>query len=188
ATGRQGAAMALREVLRELYPAALRAYPDPAEPVPLAILDAIPEPGVLSGPSARAREEAVAAALADAGVADLETVTAAITSLRVAVSETPRRAWIGMRLTEAGADTTRHARPAAGPGAGRARARGAAAAPADRALPAGQPRLRAPELPDRRGRHAGGPHRRHPDPPVGDRAGPRLGRVAVPWPGRTAVP
>jgi hypothetical protein len=42
ATGRQGAAMALREVLRELYPAALRAYPDPAEPVPLAILDADP--------------------------------------------------------------------------------------------------------------------------------------------------
>jgi hypothetical protein len=109
ATGRQGAAMALREVLRELYPAALRAYPDPAEPVPLAILDAIPEPGVLSGPSARAREEAVAAALADAGVADLETVTAAITSLRVAVSETPRRAGIGKTLTEAVADTIRHA-------------------------------------------------------------------------------
>jgi hypothetical protein len=109
ATGRQGAAMALREVLRELYPAALRAYPDPAEPVPLAILDAIPEPGVLSGPSARAREEAIAAALADAGVADLETVTAAITSLRVAVSETPRRAGIGKTLTEAVADTIRHA-------------------------------------------------------------------------------
>jgi hypothetical protein len=109
ATGRQGAAMALREVLRELYPAALRAYPDPAEPVPLAILDAIPEPGVLSGPSARAREETIAAALTDAGVADLETVSAAITSLRVAVSETPRRAGIGKTLTEAVADTIRHA-------------------------------------------------------------------------------
>ncbi|OLE28986.1 MAG: hypothetical protein AUG44_05850 [Actinobacteria bacterium 13_1_20CM_3_71_11] len=109
ATGRQGAAMALREVLRELYPAALRAYPDPAEPVPLAILDAVPEPGVLAGPSARAREEAIAAALADAGVADLETVSAAITSLRVAVSETPRRAGIGKTLTEAVADTIRHA-------------------------------------------------------------------------------
>ena len=30
--GRQAAAVALREVLRELYPAALRAYPDPAAP------------------------------------------------------------------------------------------------------------------------------------------------------------
>src|SRR5439155_11043562 len=43
AAGRQSAAAALREVLRELYPAALRAYPDPCEPVPLAILDALPE-------------------------------------------------------------------------------------------------------------------------------------------------
>jgi hypothetical protein len=109
ATGRQGAAMALREVLRELYPAALRAYPDPAEPVPLAILDAIPEPGVLTGAGARAREGAVAAALADAGVADLETVTEAVTSLRVAISETPRRAGIGKTLTEAVAETIRHA-------------------------------------------------------------------------------
>ena len=33
ASGRHSAAVALREVLRELYPAALRAYPDPAEPV-----------------------------------------------------------------------------------------------------------------------------------------------------------
>jgi hypothetical protein len=43
--GRHGAAATLREVLRELYPAALRAFPDPAEAVPLAILDALPEPG-----------------------------------------------------------------------------------------------------------------------------------------------
>ena len=47
AAGRHGTAVALREVLRELYPAALRAYPDPAEPIPLAILDALPEPGLL---------------------------------------------------------------------------------------------------------------------------------------------
>ncbi|MGC1213006.1 MAG: transposase, partial [Micromonospora sp.] len=39
ASGRHSAAAALREVLRELYPAALRAYPDPAEPVSLAVLD-----------------------------------------------------------------------------------------------------------------------------------------------------
>ncbi|MEV5446955.1 hypothetical protein AB0N23_31080, partial [Streptomyces sp. NPDC052644] len=42
-SGRHSAAVALREVLRELYPAALRAYPDPAEPVALAVLDALPE-------------------------------------------------------------------------------------------------------------------------------------------------
>ncbi len=109
ATGRQGTAIALREVLRELYPAALRAYPDPAEPVPLAILDAIPEPGMLTGPSTRAREEAAASALADAGVADLETVTAAITSLRIAISETPRRVGIGASLSAAVAETIRQA-------------------------------------------------------------------------------
>src|SRR4051794_118406 len=38
--GRHSAATALREVLRELYPAALRAYPDPAHPLALAVLDA----------------------------------------------------------------------------------------------------------------------------------------------------
>ena len=43
--GRQAAAVALREVLRELYPAALRAYLDPAEFIPLKILEAFPEPG-----------------------------------------------------------------------------------------------------------------------------------------------
>src|SRR4051812_38119081 len=47
-TGRHAAAIALREVLRELYPAALRAYPDPAHPLALAVLDALPEPGRLS--------------------------------------------------------------------------------------------------------------------------------------------
>src|SRR4030095_8415605 len=42
--GRHASAVALREVLRELYPAALRAYPDPAHPLALAVLDALPEP------------------------------------------------------------------------------------------------------------------------------------------------
>jgi hypothetical protein len=108
ATGRQGAAVALREVLRELYPAALRAYPDPAEPIPLAILDALPEPGFLgTGTASRNRDAEVAAQLAEAGVADLETITEAITSLRVAISETPRRAGIGKSLTEAVAETVR---------------------------------------------------------------------------------
>ncbi|MGH3681893.1 MAG: transposase, partial [Natronosporangium sp.] len=48
AIGRHAAAVALREVLRELYPAALRAYPDPADPVALAVMDALPEPGTLA--------------------------------------------------------------------------------------------------------------------------------------------
>ncbi|MFC3991949.1 transposase, partial [Actinoplanes siamensis] len=45
--GRNAAAIALREVLRELYPAALRAYPDPAHPLAMSVLEAVPEPGRL---------------------------------------------------------------------------------------------------------------------------------------------
>lgn len=108
ATGRQGAAVALREVLRELYPAALRAYPDPAEPIPLAILDALPEPGLLgSGAMNRARDAEVAAELAGTGLADEKTIAQAITALRVASTETPRRAGIGKSLTTAVAATIR---------------------------------------------------------------------------------
>ncbi len=47
--GRFAAATALREVLRELYPAALREYPDAAHPLALAVLDALPYPVRLSG-------------------------------------------------------------------------------------------------------------------------------------------
>ncbi len=66
--GRQAAAVALREVLRELYPAALRAYPDPAERVPLKILDALPEPGMLStAPSAGNRDASLVAELSATG-------------------------------------------------------------------------------------------------------------------------
>jgi hypothetical protein len=91
ATGRQAAASALREILRELYPAALRAYPDPAEPIPLKVLEAIPEPGLLTtSPSARSRDAAVVAELASTGVADTNTAVAAITALRAAVAESPR--------------------------------------------------------------------------------------------------
>ena len=55
-TGRHSAAIALREVLRELYPAALRAYPDPAQHLPMAVLDALPEPGRLNGSITRGRD------------------------------------------------------------------------------------------------------------------------------------
>ncbi len=90
--GRQAAAVALREVLRELYPAALRAYPDPAERVPLKILDALPEPGMLStAPSAGNRDASLVAELSATGVADPTTAVAAITALRVAAQESPRR-------------------------------------------------------------------------------------------------
>ncbi|MEU2612692.1 transposase [Micromonospora sp. NPDC007271] len=114
ASGRHSAAVALREVLRELYPAALRAYPDPAEPVSLAVLDALPEPGMLSGTVARGREvavaaDAVAAHLAAEGVADVDTINDAVTALRVAIAETPRRATVNRALTAAVAETVRQA-------------------------------------------------------------------------------
>ncbi|WP_433389833.1 transposase [Micromonospora sp. KLBMP9576] len=114
ASGRHSAAVTLREVLRELYPAALRAYPDPAEPVSLAVLDALPEPGMLSGHlghggEVEASAEAVAARLAADGVADGDELTDAVTALRVAISETPRRATVNRALTAAVAETVRQA-------------------------------------------------------------------------------
>jgi hypothetical protein len=108
AVSRHGSAVALREVLRELYPAALRAYPDPATPIPLAILDALPEPGLL-GISNRGRDAAVAADLSMAGIADSATITDAITALRIAAAETPRRTGIGKGPTSAVAETIRQA-------------------------------------------------------------------------------
>jgi hypothetical protein len=108
AVSRHGSAVALREVLRELYPAALRAYPDPAAPIPLAILDALPEPGLL-GISNRGRDAAVATDLSMTGIADAATIADAITALRIAASETPRRTGIGKGPTSAVAETIRQA-------------------------------------------------------------------------------
>ncbi|WP_239126365.1 transposase [Asanoa siamensis] len=114
AGGRHAAAATLREVLRELYPAALRAYSDPAEPLALAVLDALPEAGMLSGPTARGRDlpvaaEAVAKRLAAEGAGDLAAVTEAITALRVAISETPRRGTVNKSLASASAEAVRQA-------------------------------------------------------------------------------
>ncbi|WP_432835007.1 hypothetical protein [Dactylosporangium sp. CA-092794] len=107
-SGRQSAAATLREVLRELYPAALRAYPDPAEAIPLAILDALPEPGILGGgANGRTRDATVVTELAGAGVADANTLGEAITALRVAIAETPRRTGVNRVVTEAVAETIR---------------------------------------------------------------------------------
>jgi hypothetical protein len=90
-SGRNAAAAVLREVLRELYPAALRAYPDPAEYVPLRILEELPEPGLLSpSPSNRNRDASLIAELTASGAADETTAVNAITALRVAVEESPR--------------------------------------------------------------------------------------------------
>jgi hypothetical protein len=113
ATGRHAASVALREVLRELYPAALRAYPDPADPVSLAVMEALPEPGMLgSSASGRGRDAAVAAdtvavRLAAAGLADQAAITEAITALRVAIAETPRRSGVSRSLTHTVAETVR---------------------------------------------------------------------------------
>nr|WP_309225208.1 transposase [Salinispora sp. H7-4] len=109
ASGRHSAAVALREVLRELFPAALQAYPDPAEPVALAVLDALPEPGMLAGAETDEPADRVLADLAAAGVAAPEVIEAAITSLRIAVAETPRRAAVSRTLTSAVSTTVRHA-------------------------------------------------------------------------------
>lgn len=114
AVGRHAAAVALREVLRELYPAALRAYPDPAAPVALAVLEALPEPGMLAGQSGSrnrdngATAETVAARLVADGVCDSGTALEAVTALRVAIAETPRRTGVGKQLTAAVAESVRH--------------------------------------------------------------------------------
>jgi hypothetical protein len=108
AIGRHAAAVALREVLRELYPAALRAYPDPAEAVALAMLDALPEPGLLGAAAGRGRDTAVtvAARLVADGVCDNDTALEAVTALRVAINETPRRNG-AKQLTAAVSDAVR---------------------------------------------------------------------------------
>jgi hypothetical protein len=109
--GRQAAASALREVLRELYPAALRAYPDPAHPLAMAVLDALPEPGRLTARGADPQQmaEDVATELTRAGAGTEDQVIAAVTALTVAISESPRRGGVNKSLAPAAAETVRHA-------------------------------------------------------------------------------
>ncbi|QSB15479.1 transposase [Natronosporangium hydrolyticum] len=114
ATGRHAATVALREVLRELYPAALRAYPDPADPVALSVLEAFPEPGMLGPGSARSVDtttivDSVTSQLSRSGGADAGTVNEAITALRAAIAETPRRGGIARTLTATVAETVQQA-------------------------------------------------------------------------------
>jgi hypothetical protein len=109
--GRHGAAMALREVLRELYPAALRAYPDPTHPLVMAVLDALPEPGRLTANGTASERIAadVAAELTRAGSGAEDEIISAVTALHVAISESPRRGGINKSLAPAAADTVRQA-------------------------------------------------------------------------------
>ncbi|MGK5679261.1 transposase [Actinoplanes sp. URMC 104] len=109
-TGRHAAATALREVLRELYPAALRAYPDPAHPLALAVLDALPEPGRLTAHGeAQESAEQVAAELTRAGAGTEDEIIAAVTALQVAISESPRRGGVNKSLAPAAGETVRQA-------------------------------------------------------------------------------
>nr|WP_307242994.1 transposase [Catenuloplanes indicus] len=114
ATGRHAAAVALREVLRELYPAALRAYPDPADPLVLAVLAAVPEPSRLGGGApGRDREvtvttEAIASQIVSDGIAPAERVHAAITALQASVNEAARRG-LNRALAPTVAETVRQA-------------------------------------------------------------------------------
>ncbi|GGK30839.1 hypothetical protein GCM10010124_24590 [Pilimelia terevasa] len=88
---RQSASQALRELLRQLFPAALRAFPDPAAPACLAVLDVLPEPSIARAAAVGGR--AGQAALARLGAAegvDPSALEAAVTALRVAVSEAER--------------------------------------------------------------------------------------------------
>jgi hypothetical protein len=113
--GRHAAAGTLREVLRELYPAALRAYPDPAERVSLAVLDALPEPGMLGaasgarGRTASVATDAIVAHLVSDGVADAEVIGQAVTALSVAIAESARHTAPNKALTSAVAETVRQA-------------------------------------------------------------------------------
>ncbi len=102
--GRQAAAVALRDVLRELYPAALRAYLDPAEHIPLRILEAFPDPAMALSPQGH---DAVVAELANSGLTDPATAVSAVNALRSAIEES--RGWNGGRLAPAVAETVRQA-------------------------------------------------------------------------------
>ncbi|MEU4562078.1 transposase [Actinoplanes sp. NPDC023936] len=109
--GRNAAAVALREVLRELYPAALRAYPDPAHPLAMAVLEAVPEPGRITGrpgDTGHVTRE-IAGELARNGAGSDDQLIAAVTALQVAISESPRRGGVNKSLAPAAADAVRQA-------------------------------------------------------------------------------
>ncbi|GGJ92822.1 hypothetical protein GCM10010123_23410 [Pilimelia anulata] len=99
-TARQAAGQALRELLRQVFPAALRAFPDPSAPACLAVLEALPEPSIARAAAVGGRAgQAAVARLAEVPGVDRGAVDNAVTALRVAVAETDR-------IEPAGADTS----------------------------------------------------------------------------------
>ncbi len=83
-TGRTASVAMLRELLRELYPAALRAFPDPGAPLALAVLERLADPVQV----ALGQAGEVAGQLAAAGHPEAETAVAA---LRQAVADSSVR-------------------------------------------------------------------------------------------------
>jgi hypothetical protein len=108
---RNAAIVGLREVLRELYPAALRAYPDPAHPLALAVLDLLPEPGRLTARGAEPQQvaEQVVTKLIRSGAGSDDQIIAAVTALHVAISESPRHGGVNKSLAPVVAETVRRA-------------------------------------------------------------------------------
>ncbi|MGH3663846.1 MAG: hypothetical protein ACRDTQ_18565 [Micromonosporaceae bacterium] len=76
----------LRDLLRELYPAALRTFPDPGDPLALAVLDRLAEPTEVT----RSHESNVAAELSAEGHSNVE--PAVIALQRAVAGTTPRSA------------------------------------------------------------------------------------------------
>ncbi|MGY0234611.1 transposase [Longispora urticae] len=173
-TGRQASAVALREVLRELYPAALRAYRDPAELIPLAVLDSLPEPGL----PVRVKPAQLAENLVNDGLAaDVGEVAASIEALRTAVTGSPRKAGLGRSTTAAVAAAVRQAVAAV-----RAGESGAAAL-----VEALNDRLEPPGLPGRPAAAITAANRATTPPPAAP-AAPSTRRRARPEPEPTPAP
>ncbi|MGH3656323.1 MAG: hypothetical protein ACRDUA_06665, partial [Micromonosporaceae bacterium] len=84
--GRTASVGMLRDLLRELYPAALRAFPEPAVPLALAVLERLPDPTQVT----QANDAELVAQLRQAGHAGAE-AEAAIAGLRSAVAEMSTR-------------------------------------------------------------------------------------------------
>ena len=82
--GRTASVAMLRDLLRELYPAALRAFPDPGTPLALAVLEQLADPAQV----APGQAGEVAGHLAAAGHPDAESAVAA---LQQAIADTSDR-------------------------------------------------------------------------------------------------
>lgn len=84
AAGHAAAVATLRDLLRELYPAALRTFPDPGDHLALSVLELLPDPVQFS----RGQDGDAAAQLKTAGHVNAE---AAVSALRAAVADMASR-------------------------------------------------------------------------------------------------